>query len=66
MTVKKFDHKMLIDGKAVEAISSERFERISPSHDQVVGTYPLGKREDAKLAIAAARRAFDHGEWPKW
>jgi betaine-aldehyde dehydrogenase len=64
--VKKFDHKMLIDGQFVEAIDGERFERISPSHDQVVGTYSLGKRADAKLAIAAARKAFDKGEWPRW
>lgn len=66
LTVKNFEHKMLIDGKFVESTSLERFERISPSHDKVVGTYPLGKREDAKLAIAAARRAFDKGDWPKW
>jgi acyl-CoA reductase-like NAD-dependent aldehyde dehydrogenase len=64
--VKKFDHKMLIDGKFIESIDGERFERISPSHDQVVGSYPLGKRADAKIAIAAARKAFDKGEWPKW
>ena len=57
---------MLIDGKFVEAISGDHFERVSPGHDQVVGRYPTGTAADADLAIAAARSAFDKGEWPKW
>lgn len=64
--IKKFDHKMLINGQFVESKSGERFERISPSHDVVVGTYAKGGIEDTKAAIAAAREAFDKGPWPKW
>ena len=38
--IKQIDFKMTIDGKSVEASSGKRFERISPGHDVVVGTYP--------------------------
>jgi betaine-aldehyde dehydrogenase len=64
--IKKTDYKMFINGEFVESSSNERFERISPSHDVVVGTYSKGNVEDTKKAIAAARLAFDKGAWPKW
>ena len=59
------DRLMLIDGKEVEASSGERFERTSPAHGVLVGTYPKGTSEDVDLAVSAARRAFDQGPWPR-
>jgi betaine-aldehyde dehydrogenase len=59
------DRLMLIDGKEVEASSGERFERTSPAHDVLVGTYPKAAVEDVDLAVSAARRAFDEGRWPR-
>jgi betaine-aldehyde dehydrogenase len=56
---------MVIDGKDVEAISGKRFERTSPAHDVVVGTYPDAATEDVDRAVTAARRAFDGGPWPR-
>lgn len=64
-TIEKIQYKMLIDGKSVDAISGERFERTSPGHGVVVGSYPAADIADTDLAIAAARKAFDKGEWPK-
>lgn len=58
------DYQMLIDGSWVEAFSGARFSRQSPSHDILVGTYPKADVNDVDLAVAAARRAFDHGPWP--
>lgn len=56
---------MLIDGQLREALSGERFERVSPGNDQVVGSYPESSVADVDVAIAAARKAFDKGEWPR-
>ena len=58
------DFKMLIDGKW-EAGSAQPMERVAPSHGVVVSRYPRGAKADAERAIAAARKAFDHGPWPR-
>jgi len=63
--IKQIDFKMTIDGKSVEASSGKRFERLSPGHDVVVGTYPNGDVSDVDLAISVARKAFDKGSWPR-
>ena len=34
-------------------------------HGVLVSRSPLGTRADAEAAIAAARRAFDEGPWPR-
>ena len=57
------DFRMLIDGKWESA--SQRLERIAPSHGVVVSRYPAGTKADAERAIAAARKAFDNGPWPR-
>lgn len=58
--------RMLIDGVSHDALSGETMERTSPGHrHKVVGTWPAGSTADAELAIAAARKAFDHGPWPR-
>ncbi|KAA9010032.1 aldehyde dehydrogenase family protein [Histidinibacterium aquaticum] len=58
-------YEQLIDGKLGESVSGKRFTRESPAHGVTVGDYPLGDVEDAEAAIAAARRAFDRGDWPR-
>ncbi|KQV64395.1 aldehyde dehydrogenase family protein [Rhizobium sp. Root1220] len=60
------DFKMLIDGQWVgSAESSALIERVAPSHGVVVSRYQSGSKVDAERAIAAARRAFDTGPWPR-
>ncbi len=57
---------MVIDGKSVSALSGETISRESPGHPgHIVSLIPKGSRADAELAIAAARRAFDNGLWPR-
>lgn len=63
--VSQRDYQMFINGEFIEANSKERFERVSPSHDEVIGTYPLGAQVDTRAAIQAARVAFDKGPWPR-
>lgn len=64
------DHKvvhsdLLIAGREVAASSGETFERTSPAHDTVVGSYALADGDDVDKAVTAARRAFDEGPWPR-
>jgi len=58
------DFKLLIDGKW-ETGSADPIERVAPSHGVVVSRFSAGSRADAERAIAAARRAFDRGPWPR-
>jgi betaine-aldehyde dehydrogenase len=55
---------MIIDGKDHEG-SGETFDRISPGHDIVAGSYARAGIEDVDAAVTAARRAFDDGPW-RW
>lgn len=64
------DHKvrafqMLIDGKWVDGAEGRTIERVAPGHGVVVSRYQAGTKHDAEKAIAAARRAFDEGAWPR-
>ena len=43
---------------------AQTIERRSPAHGVVVTRVPRGRAEDARRAIAAARKAFDAGRWP--
>ncbi len=54
---------MLIDGQWVESHGGKRYERYSPAHDVLVGTYPEADARDVDIAVAVARRMFDEGEW---
>ncbi|MEQ9812106.1 MAG: aldehyde dehydrogenase family protein [Azospirillaceae bacterium] len=56
---------LLIDGRWVEASDGRTLERVSPSHGIAVSRYALAGVADAERAIAAGRRAFDAGPWPR-
>jgi betaine-aldehyde dehydrogenase len=56
---------MHIGGQWTTALSSATRDIINPFDQSVVATVPEGGREDSRAAIAAARRAFDHGSWPR-
>lgn len=55
--------KMFINGEWVEARSGETREIINPYNQAVIATAAEGDKQDAKLAISAAREAFDNKEW---
>lgn len=57
--------QMLIDGKWVDSAEGRTTERVAPGHGVVVSRYQAGTKADAEKAIAAARRAFDEGAWPR-
>lgn len=58
------DFRMLIGGAWSEATGGA-IERVAPGHGVVVSRYPAGSKADAERAIAAARKAFDEGSWPR-
>lgn len=57
--------KMLIRGQWVEAASAKTFNTINPSTGEVLATVAEGDSEDINKAVAAARKAFEGGSWPK-
>ncbi len=52
-----------INGKWVGADSGDTRTIINPYNQEVIATVPEGNETEAKEAIAAAREAFDNGEW---
>jgi len=54
-----------IDGDWVAPASGDLIEVVSPHTEQVVATVPEGSVADIDAAVAAARRAFDSGPWPR-
>ncbi|APX24984.1 MULTISPECIES: aldehyde dehydrogenase [Salipiger] len=56
---------IFIDGDWVPAKGSDRIEVISPATEAPIASVPAGSRDDVDAAVAAARRAFDEGPWPK-
>ena len=59
----RFQH--LIDGRLVGSADGREFETIDPHTGQVYGTAAEAGAEDVRRAVAAARRAFDEGPWPR-
>jgi aldehyde dehydrogenase (NAD+) len=54
--------RLLIDGELLSGVGST-VDVINPSTGELAGTVPMGGLGEVDSAIAAARRAFDAGEW---
>ena len=60
------DHEaFFIDGSWRQAEGADHFDVISPRSEQRIGRVPAASRADIDAAVAAARKAFDEGEWPR-
>ena len=57
--------RLLIDGKAVDALSGERFRSFSASTGEPVAELALADAEDVDRAVEAARAAFE-GPWSQF
>ena len=55
--------RMYIDGEFVDARSGAKFDNVNPATEEVIGQVADGGREEAEVALAAARRAFDETDW---
>src|ERR1700721_2647044 len=58
-------HKMLINGKWVEAASGKTFATYNPATGEVLAQVAEGDREDIDRAVKSARAAFETGPWSK-
>ncbi|WP_324788438.1 aldehyde dehydrogenase [Streptomyces sp. H51] len=55
----------VIDGVEGESLDGARFDTVDPWTRAAWAEVPLGGAADAGRAVAAARRAFDEGPWPR-
>lgn len=57
--------QLFIGGVFTDPLGTEVIEVISPHTEQVIGRVPHASEGDVDRAVAAARRAFDEGPWPR-
>ncbi len=63
MTTEFIPH--VIDGADAESADGARFDSVDPWTRRPWAQVALGGAQDAGRAVAAARRAFDEGPWPR-
>ncbi|MER7177405.1 aldehyde dehydrogenase [Streptomyces mesophilus] len=57
--------KLFIGGELIDPVGKDVIEVISPHTEEVIGRVPHAAQGDVDRAVAAARRAFDEGPWPR-
>src|SRR5215469_9380413 len=57
--------QVLIDGRWVSAHSGKTFDVFDPSSGRPIAKAAACEKEDVDVAVAAARKAFDQGPWPR-
>ncbi|KAL8154236.1 hypothetical protein V2J09_011996 [Rumex salicifolius] len=57
--------KLLINGEFVDSASGKTFPTFDPRTGDVISHVAEGDVEDINRAVAAARKAFDEGPWPR-
>ena len=55
--------KMIVAGRATEAVTGKTFEVFDPSTGKVLTEVPRGANGDIDAAVSAAREAFEDGRW---
>ena len=59
------EEQLLIDGKLTPAEGGATYENVNPATEEVLGVAADATVGDARLAIAAARRAFETTDWSR-
>ena len=57
--------RLFIGGEWTAPAGTGTIDVISPHTEEVIGRVPEGTEADIDAAVAAARRAFDEGPWPR-
>lgn len=57
--------RLFINGEYVDAASGKTFAVLNPATNEVLTDLAEAGVEDVNRAVAAARKAFDEGPWPK-
>jgi phenylacetaldehyde dehydrogenase len=58
------DQKMLIGGEWITSKGGATFASTDPATGKVIGNLQRATAEDVDAAVAAARKALEHGAWP--
>ncbi|MBD9438323.1 aldehyde dehydrogenase family protein [Pseudomonas sp. PDM04] len=58
--------RLYIGGEWVEPVQRGVFETLDPSDESVLALVAAATAQDVERAVAAARQAFDEGDWPRW
>lgn len=61
----EFDGRAVINGTRVDAVSGETIVKTNPATGEVTSRIASCGKEDVDLAVAAARRAYESGEWSR-
>jgi aldehyde dehydrogenase (NAD+) len=57
--------EVFVGGQWRSPASGETYPTINPANEEVSAQVAMGDERDVDAAIQAARRAFDHGPWPR-
>ncbi|MFF5443408.1 aldehyde dehydrogenase [Streptomyces sp. NPDC012888] len=57
--------RLFIGGEWTDPLGGDTIEVVSPHTEQVIGRVPHASNADVDRAVAAARKAFDEGPWPR-
>ncbi|MFJ7899145.1 aldehyde dehydrogenase [Streptomyces sp. NPDC096198] len=57
--------QLFIGGELTDPLGKDVIEVVSPHTEELLGRVPGASRGDVDRAVAAARRAFDEGPWPR-
>ncbi|KAK9800199.1 hypothetical protein WJX73_008189 [Symbiochloris irregularis] len=57
--------KFVIGGELVDSVTGGTFETLDPRSGDVIHNVADGSKQDVDNAVAAARKAFDEGPWPR-
>ena len=58
-------YQLYIGGESVDAEGGATQPTFNPFNGEAIANIPIASAADAKKAIAAARKAFDDGPWPR-
>ncbi len=61
----ELETRLLVNGKFAGSVSGETFDVVSPVDGGHYATVSRSGTQDVDAAATAARRAFDHGPWPR-
>lgn len=57
--------RLYVDGAWTDASDGGTWDQVNPATNETVTTFAVGSASDVDRAVAAARRAFDEGPWPR-
>src|SRR6266478_5740249 len=57
--------QMFINGKWQAPLTGETYAPINPANEEAIAPVAKGDERDIDAAVAAARKAFDEGPWPR-